>query len=429
MFAASNVLFNFVSVKKLILSVICCFAVLGAVAGVYPPAGVPNVQLSDSTRFVSDPDCILDPEVKGSIDGMLLRLRRETSAEVVLVALDDIESPDDADDFATELFNRWGLGQTDRNNGVLVLFVGDQRKIVIRTGNGVDGALTDAQAGRIIRNVMLPYFREGDYGEGLSEGMEAICSVLRNPDNADVVVSGKNTRNGLEEDDDFFNFYLKLGIIALVVMTVIVLLSILSVRSKPRVLQYDALRKLMLPFVVATFLFLFIPAPALLLLWLRIRWVRLANHKCSVCGSKMYRVGEDADNAYLSDGQDLEEKLNSVDYDVWLCPHCNTREVIPYINPTSRYSECPRCHTRARVMVSDNVLKQPTTLRHGTGVKRYACRHCGNIDEENYYIPKLAAGVVAAAPFRGGNGFGGGGFGGGGFGGGSSMGGGASGGW
>jgi len=74
---------------------------------------------------------------------------------------------EDVDGFAVRVFEAWKLGEKGKDNGVLVVVSKEDRKIKIETGYGTEGALTDLQASRIIRNTMAPAFREGQYGEGL----------------------------------------------------------------------------------------------------------------------------------------------------------------------------------------------------------------------------------------------------------------------
>ena len=153
----------------------------------------------------------------------------------------------------------------------------------------------------------------------------------------------------------------------------------------------------------------------------------------------MHRLPEEKDNELLTPSQDLEERLDTVDYDVWECPECGTVERFPFKVKQTKYTECPACHTIAMTLESDRVVHPATTRREGYGVKTYECKFCGHRTDKGYRIPRkedpaamaAAAAVLGAAASRrggGGGGFGGGGFGGG-FGGGATGGGGAGGSW
>ena len=134
--------------KKTLPLILALFAALTVTGRVYRVDEIPNVHLADRTRFVSNPDGIVSAAAQTRIDSTLSRLRHTTSAEMVAVVVDDIEGGD-IDSYANELFNLWGLGKKDNNNGVLLLVARDLRKAVIRTGPGVEGALTDAACGRM----------------------------------------------------------------------------------------------------------------------------------------------------------------------------------------------------------------------------------------------------------------------------------------
>ena len=85
---------------------------------------------------------------------------------------------EDVEGFAVRAFQAWQLGEKGKDNGVLVVVARDDRKVRIETGYGGEGALTDAQAGRIIRNTVAPAFREGRYGDGLYQAGVQILSAL-----------------------------------------------------------------------------------------------------------------------------------------------------------------------------------------------------------------------------------------------------------
>ena len=176
--------------------------------------------------------------------------------------------------------------------------------------------------------------------------------------------------------------------------------------------------------------------PALLAEW-QYRNARNKPMKCPSCGAKMRKLSEEEDNELLNPSQDFEEKIKTVDYDVWVCPECGVVERYPFRAKQLKYTECPKCHTIAMCLVRDHTIVPATTRQTGVGERIYECQFCHYRENKRYTIPKkddgsaaaLAAGAILGSGRRGGGGgFGGGGFGGG-FGGGSTGGGGASGGW
>ena len=212
-------------------------------------------------------------------------------------------------------------------------------------------------------------------------------------------------------------------------MLLVVGYTVVSTRKLPEPERYRRLNNLKPVVLFLTFFGLGLPVVAYL--WLTFVMRRIRNHarNCPNCGHAMRKLDEVTDNNYLTPAQDLEERLNSIDYDVWLCPQCGEKDVIPYVNRSSSYSECPYCHARTLAPAGNRIIAQPTTAREGRGERLFLCRNCGKHVSRPYTIAKLAAPVVIVGGGSGFGGGGGGGFGGGSFGGGMTGGGGASGGW
>ncbi|MCM1163589.1 MAG: TPM domain-containing protein [Muribaculaceae bacterium] len=399
---------------------------------------VPNVHVADRTRYVSDPAGVLSPSAVRALDSKISEIWKETTSEVVVVVVDKIDDGTTPEEFATELFEKWGVGKGDNDNGLLLLVSRDDRSAQIRTGYGLEGVIPDIIAGRILRQKMFPLFKEGDYDGGVTAGVDAIGEILRNPDNAAEIASGQpNDARDSEESDDLFGLYLALCGIVAVFMLLRVIWASLSTRKLDDVDRWRALNKLVQPTLIVACLTLGMGLVAFILLKLIMHHTRRHKRSCSHCGHSMMLVDEEHDNDYLTPAQDMEEKLNSVDYDVWSCPQCAQTDIFPYINRTSPYQECPRCHARAMSVVDRKIMYAPTTQREGMGYDVMVCKACGNREDKSFKIARkpdtdaLAASAVIGSMLggRGGGSFGGGSFGGGSFGGGHTGGGGAGGNW
>lgn len=424
--------------KKYFLPILLIIvSIFSSLAATYTPAQVPNAHAEDSTRYVSNPDGILSQAAESRINLILRNIRHTSTAEGVVVVLDDVEGT--PADFATELFELWGLGKDDKDNGFLVLVVKDKRRAEIRTGYGIEGLLPDVVCTRIVRNYMAPDFRNGDYSAGTLAAMQAIESTLTTPEAVEEIRSGRideDRRIAQEDEDAPFTFYLYLCGILAAGMTVVFLIYLYRVRKMPLYQKYTVMNELRAPYLALTFLGLGFPLIATLPMLIIMQYWRNKPRRCTVCGKPMVKLDEETDNNYLSPGQDLEEKLGSVDYDVWQCPDDGEIQIEPYVSRTSPYRKCPRCGVYAYHLVSDKIETAPTTRRAGRGVRHYHCRACGYDHDDYYEIPRrqntgaaLAAGAaIGALGSRGGGGFGGG-FGGGGFGGGHTGGGGGGGSW
>ena len=168
--------------KRIFLFSLLLVAVLGtATARTYRVGEIPNVQLRDARRYVSNPDGILSAEAVRRIDSICGSLRGRGLAQVAVVAVDDIAGGDPFS-FAIELFRSWGVGSARSSNGLGVLLVKDLHEIRFVTGGGLEGILPDALCKRIQMQRMLPFFREGDYSAGMVAGLQAAATVLEGGD-------------------------------------------------------------------------------------------------------------------------------------------------------------------------------------------------------------------------------------------------------
>ncbi|MEM6783846.1 MAG: TPM domain-containing protein [Bacteroidota bacterium] len=123
--------------------------------------------------LVVDRAGLLAPSEAQALRQDLLAYERETSTQIVVVTLRDIGGADPGR-YATELGQTWGVGRGDVDNGAVLLVVSDTRQVYIATGFGLEGAVPDALAGRIVRNVIVPAFRQGDFYAGLQRAVDAI---------------------------------------------------------------------------------------------------------------------------------------------------------------------------------------------------------------------------------------------------------------
>src|SRR5208283_468298 len=113
-----------------------------------------------------------------SIDQSLSQFERETSNQIVVLLITTLNDQS-IEDYTLQVAEKNKLGKKGRDNGVLVVIAKSDRKVRIEVGYGLEGALTDAISDQIIRRVMAPYFREGDFAGGIGAGISAIISVTK----------------------------------------------------------------------------------------------------------------------------------------------------------------------------------------------------------------------------------------------------------
>ena len=120
---------------------------------------------------------LLPKAQSSALEQKLIRYSDSTSTQIVVAIISSTEG-EDINYLGAQWGQKWGIGQANKDNGVLVLLAKDDRRIAINTGYGVEGALTDIMSKRIIETVIIPEFKKGDYYQGLNRGSDAIFQVL-----------------------------------------------------------------------------------------------------------------------------------------------------------------------------------------------------------------------------------------------------------
>lgn len=127
--------------------------------------------------FVNDPHALFATEDKLSLISEVAEINRRTGAQVAVLVLPSLEG-ENLETFATQTFNEWRLGNAQRNDGVLILVAWQDRRVRVEVGRGLETTISDALASQVIKEQMLPYFREGDLLSGLQHGLKGIDALL-----------------------------------------------------------------------------------------------------------------------------------------------------------------------------------------------------------------------------------------------------------
>lgn len=123
--------------------------------------------------FVTDLADILSANDEQRIEQQLIAYQTETSNEIAVLTMPSLEGSDIAQ-FAIETAQAWGVGSAEFNNGVLIVVAMQERDLFIATGYGLEGALPDLAAKRIIDEELSPAFRDGNYAAGFLNTIDAI---------------------------------------------------------------------------------------------------------------------------------------------------------------------------------------------------------------------------------------------------------------
>ena len=129
------------------------------------------------TGRIVDQANIIPAETRSAIEPKLADLEAKSGIQLVVATVDSLEGQE-IEPYANELFRTWKLGEKTKNNGVLLLVAPNERRVRIEVGYGLEGTLTDALSKVIIANAITPRFKTGDFGGGISRGVDDIITVL-----------------------------------------------------------------------------------------------------------------------------------------------------------------------------------------------------------------------------------------------------------
>ncbi len=135
-------------------------------------------------RLVNDYTGTLTVSQQQALESKLVAFNDSTSTQIAVVI---VQSTDGfpVSQYAIELAENWGIGRRGKDNGVLVLVAMEDREVFIATGYGLEGAIPDALAKRIIEEQIIPAFRHGDYYQGLDEATTSLMKLATGEFTAD----------------------------------------------------------------------------------------------------------------------------------------------------------------------------------------------------------------------------------------------------
>ena len=125
------------------------------------------------TGRIVDQANIIPAETRSAIEPKLADLEAKSGIQLVVASVSSLGG-EEIEPYANELFRSWKLGENTKNNGVLLLVAPNERKVRIEVGYGLEGTLTDALSTVIITNAIAPRFKAGDFGGGVSRGVDDI---------------------------------------------------------------------------------------------------------------------------------------------------------------------------------------------------------------------------------------------------------------
>jgi uncharacterized protein len=134
--------------------------------------------LPKPSGFVNDFAGIMKADDVQAAESLASAFRKKTGAELALVTVTSFAPYASIEEFCTALMEDWGVGERGKDNGILLVLAMNEREVKIEVGYGLEGAIPDSAAGRILDTVVIPAFRKDDFSGGLAEGFRAIASYV-----------------------------------------------------------------------------------------------------------------------------------------------------------------------------------------------------------------------------------------------------------
>lgn len=355
---------------------------------VYTIETVPNPK-DGGNGYVSDPGRVLSQSDIANLNALLTSLEDSSTAQVAIVMLGSIGELNPKE-FATALFNHWGIGQADNDNGLLILSVMDQRRTEFETGYGLEGVLPDVICYRIGMQQLVPHYRDGNYGQGLYAAVSEIKNRLENPNNIEEVRSeGKRrARSPIPGVPLPLFWYMFVAFVFNLCICVWVIITLWNKED-----LYDKHRSILrvygwwygIPFPIPYFLIMIV---------LRRLLKKLRNQPrySNLNGKLMHKMTEEEEDRFLSQGQIVEEEIGSVDYDVWVTEDEDDIMILRYARRFSKYKKCKQCDFKTYHLAHSQVITPATTYSSGQQLNRYECKNCGYLDEVFITLPKISSG-------------------------------------
>lgn len=156
-------------------------------------ANISALEVPQLKGRVNDTAGIINQHTEKQLDTYLDSLENTTGIQIAVLTIPSLQG-EDISSYSLKVCEKWQLGEKGKDNGALLLVAYNDHQVRIETGYGLEDKLTDAKCGLIIRNVIIPEFKNGQYSEGILKGIQNMVGIAS--DNTELVA-----RNVLEENE------------------------------------------------------------------------------------------------------------------------------------------------------------------------------------------------------------------------------------
>ncbi|MEW5856193.1 MAG: TPM domain-containing protein [Cyanobacteriota bacterium] len=328
--------------------------------------------------WVTDMAQMLSPATEAQLNQIISDLEAKNSSEIAVVTVPETAPSATPKAFATALFNYWGIGKKGQDNGVLLLISQGDRRVEIETGYGIESILPDARVRNIIQSEIAPRFKQGDFNSGTLAGTQALVVDLRAyqpPVTASVPTAPVSIPAAPASVSTTTASILGViyplasvgGVLVLIIGTVAYVR-----RSRSRILLEPAGRS-------------------------RIEGDSGDTHPwhCATCKKRMQKLDAIALQPYLSQAEQVAQKLGSIRFEGWQCLKCypqltgQTIHICAYILDSQQFSTCLTCQELTVTQTIKAILEQPTWNREGKQLVAKECHCCSYNEEVKEMLPCL----------------------------------------
>ena len=133
-----------------------------------------------ASGWTSDYEHIFSDDQIAELDSIISRFERETTNEIAIITIESSWTTEESFDSLTlAIANNWAIGKKDKKNGILIGISTGLRRIRIQNGYGIEAKLSDAETKKIVDDIILPEFKQGNYYEGTKKGLLALMEKVR----------------------------------------------------------------------------------------------------------------------------------------------------------------------------------------------------------------------------------------------------------
>lgn len=175
----------------------------------FASAALAELNFPAPVGFINDFAGILNSQQKQELESVCAGLKQNTGAEMAIAIVKSVE-PLDSKLYAVKLFEKWKIGEKGKDNGILLLLALEEKRIEVEVGYGLEGTVPDALAGRILDAYAVPYFKKGEFGEGIIQTAKALSKTIKGEEIA--LSPAKKSRT---QGESSYLIYIILGVIIL----------------------------------------------------------------------------------------------------------------------------------------------------------------------------------------------------------------------